>query len=142
MNQGQLLVDVLEGRIPYGPDAKSLGANLLEAVPGSGQVTMEFDGHHFPTQWLGNVTGGFIAAMLDMVASAASATTYENGEHGPSLELKVSFLRPGKRGVFRGVGRTVHRGKSIAFTEAEIRDGAGELIATASSTLRLIRVSA
>lgn len=142
MEQGQLLLGLVEGRVPHGPDAKILGAKVVEAVPGSGQVIIEFNGQDFPTHVLGDVSGGFIAAMLDLVASLASATTYEKGEFGPSLELKVNFMRAGKPGVFRGVGRTVHRTKSIAFTEAELRNSAGELIATASSTLRLIRVPA
>jgi uncharacterized protein (TIGR00369 family) len=142
MEQGQLLLGVVEGRIPYGPDAKILGAKLVEAVPGSGQVTIEFDGHNFPTHVLGDVSGGFIAAMRDFIASLASATTYEKGEFGPSLELKVNFIRAAKPGTFRGLGRTVHRTKSVAFTEAELRSSSGELIATASSTLRLIRVLA
>jgi uncharacterized protein (TIGR00369 family) len=139
MEQGQVLLGFLEGRIPYGPDAKILGARILEAVPGSGQVTIEFDGTNFPTHILGNVTGGFIAAMLDLIASYAPATTFEPKEFGPTLELKVNFLRAANVGKFRGVGRTVHRTKSIAFTEAELRNESGELVATASSTLRLIR---
>ena len=138
MDQGQLILGVVEGRVPYGPDAKILGARIVEAVPGSGQVTIEFDGTNFPTHVLGNVTGGFIAAMLDFIASCAPATTYEPKEFGPSLELKVNFLRAANVGKFRGVGRTVHRTKSVAFAEAELRNESGELVATATSTLRLI----
>ena len=131
--------EVVEGRRPYGPDAQILGARIVEAVPGSGRITVEFDGQAFPTQVLGHVSGGFIAAMLDFTASRAPATTFEPNEYGPSLELKVSFIRAAHVGKFRGIGRTLHRTQSIAFTEAELRNEAGELIATASSTLRIIR---
>jgi uncharacterized protein (TIGR00369 family) len=131
--------DFMEGRRPSPPIAQILGAKIVEAVPNSGRVTIEFEGREFPTHALGYVAGGFIAAMLDLTASWAPATTYEPNEYGPSLELKVNFIRAAQVGKFRGIGRTLHRTKSIAFTEAELRDEAGELIATASSTLRIIR---
>jgi len=131
--------DVVEGRRPPSPVAQILGAKIVEAVPNSGRVTIEFEGQGFPTHVLGHVAGGFIAAMLDVTTSLAPATTYEPNEYGPSLELKVNFIRAAQVGKFRGIGRTLHRTKSIAFTEAELRDEAGELIATASSTLRIIR---
>ena len=131
--------DFVEGRIPDPPVAQILGAKVVEAVPNSGCVTIEFEGQGFPTHALGYVAGGFIAAMLDLTASWAPVTTYEPHEYGPSLELKVNFIRAARVGKFRGIGRTLHRTKSIAFTEAELRDEAGELIATASTTLRIIR---
>ena len=117
--------EVVEGRRPYGPDAQILGARIVEAVPGSGHITVEFDGQAFPTQVLGHVSGGFIAAMLDYTASRAPATTFEPNEYGPSLELKVNFIRAAHVGKFRAIGRTLHRTTSIAFTEAKLRNRSG-----------------
>jgi len=139
MEKRHMFWDVVEGRAPYGADAQILGAKIVEAVPDSGEITVEFDGKDFPTHALGNISGGFIAAMLDLTASTAPATTYEANEFGPSLELKVNFIKAAKAGKFRGIGRTVRRTKSVAFTEAELRNESGELVATASSTLHLIR---
>ena len=141
METKQLLAAVVEGKVPHGPDAIALQATLVEALPDSGRVVIEFDGREYPKHVLGNVSGGFVAATLDMVASLTAATTYGEGEFGPSLELKINFLRAAEPGRFRGIGRTVHRSKSIAFTEAELRNEAGELVATASSTLRIVRTA-
>ena len=61
------------------------------------------------------------------------------GQFVTTLELKVSFLRPARPGRITGTGRVVHRGGSIAFLAGELRDQAGELLATATATARIIR---
>lgn len=70
MDTKLLLLAVAEGRLPHGPDAKALRGRLLEALPDSGSVRIQFDGAEFPITVLGTVTGGFIAAMLDLTASS------------------------------------------------------------------------
>jgi uncharacterized protein (TIGR00369 family) len=52
----------------------------------------------------------------------------------PTLELKVSFLRPARPGPLRGIGRVLRWGKTIAFTEGELYDPEGLLIAKATAT--------
>jgi uncharacterized protein (TIGR00369 family) len=89
---------------------------------------------------LGNVQGGFVAAMLDDTLGPALATTFSAQEFGPTLELKVNFVRSAKPGIFIGTGSVVHRGNSVAFLQGELRDAEDELVATATSTVRLIRV--
>lgn len=68
--------------------------------------------------------------------------TLADGEFAPTLELKVSFLRPAAPGRITGTGRVVHRGGSIAFLAGELRNEAGEVLATATATARVIRTSA
>ena len=56
-----------------------------------------------------------------------------------TLELKVSFLSAARQGsevVARG--RIVKQGRSVVFLEAELRDESGQLIATSSSTAKLV----
>ena len=52
----------------------------------------------------------------------------------PTLEMKTSFLRPGLPGKLRGVGRVIKWGRTIAFTEGELYDAEGRLLAKASGT--------
>jgi acyl-coenzyme A thioesterase PaaI-like protein len=54
--------------------------------------------------------------------------------------MKVSFMRPARPGTFVGTGWVVHRRRSIAFPQGELRDSRGELVATA--TARIVRVAA
>jgi uncharacterized protein (TIGR00369 family) len=139
MSNRHVFWEMVEGRVPIPPAEKTLSFKFVEAVPDSGQITLEFEARPEFCNVLGNIGGGFIAAMLDEVTSLAPATTYQPGEFGPTLELKVNFIKAAKPGKLCGTGRTINRTTSIAFVEGELRDDLGELVATASATLRIIR---
>ena len=78
--------------------------------------------------------------MLDSVMGAALKTVLDEGERPPTLEMKISFIGPAEIGTIGGTARVVHRGRSVAFVEGELRDASGALLATATSTARIIRV--
>ena len=139
MSKRHVFWEMMEGKIPMPPAEQRLGFEFIEAVPDSGCITLEFTAKPEFCNVLGNIGGGFLAAMLDEVTSLAPATTYQPGEFGPTLELKVNFLRACKPGKLRGLGRTVQRTNSVAFVEGELRDAHENLVATASATLRIIR---
>ena len=88
---------------------------------------------------MGNVQGGFLSAMLDDTLGPALVATLPDGEFAVTLELKVSFLRPAVPGRITGTGRVVHRGGSVAFLAGDLRDDAGQLLATATATARIIK---
>jgi len=139
MSKRHVFWEMMEGNVPMPPAEKTLGCELIEAIPDSGQITLEFMAKPEFCNVLGNIGGGFLAAMLDEVTSLAPATTYQHGEFGPTLELKVNFIRACKPGKLRGIGRTIHRTSSVAFVEGELRDANEAIVATASATLRIIR---
>ncbi len=82
------------------------------------------------------VQGGYLCAMLDDVMSVACMITSGMTHVAPTLEMKTSFLRPAPAdgGALRAVGRVVKWGRTIAFTEGELFDGEGKLLAKASGT--------
>lgn len=90
-------------------------------------------------QTAGSIQGGFIAAMLDaaMAHSVLVASAMKLGP--PTLEMKVSFFRPGIPGPHKAIGRTVRLGKSVGFLEAELFNSKDELIAKSSATARLVQ---
>jgi uncharacterized protein (TIGR00369 family) len=53
-----------------------------------------------------------------------------------SLDLATKFLRPvtARSGTITARGTVVHRGSRTALAEARLTDGAGTLLATATST--------
>ena len=82
--------------------------------------------------------GGFLSAMLDALCGHAVRLTHrEAGTPQVTLELKTSFIGRADAGILIGEGWVRHRGKSIAFAEAELRNEAGELVAKASATLKV-----
>jgi uncharacterized protein (TIGR00369 family) len=101
---------------------------------------VQFEATEAFTNPMGNVQGGLLAAMLDDTLGPALATTFAADEFAPTLELKVSFVRPARPGTLFGTGWVVHRGGSVAFLQGELHDAKGNLLATASATARLIQL--
>jgi uncharacterized protein (TIGR00369 family) len=134
--------DFLAGRQPGPAAAALLGWELSWVAPERGEIEVFFDASEKFLNPIGTIQGGFLAAMLDDTLGPALVATLPDGEFAPTLELKVSFLRPAAPGRIVGAGRVVHRGGSIAFLAGELRDEAGDLLATATATARIIRGNA
>jgi acyl-CoA thioesterase len=86
----------------------------------------------------GVAQGGFVCGWID--AAMAHATMSEGGEPMTpmSLELKVSFFAPARPGLVTAEGWIERRGRSTAFLEGRLLNPAGEVLAKASSTARLV----
>jgi uncharacterized protein (TIGR00369 family) len=87
------------------------------------------------------VHGGVLSALVDMAVGGALSTTNENAAGGvgqTTLDLNVSFLAAASDGEIRAEGRLLRRGRSIAFGEARITDGAGKLVAVGRATYMLL----
>jgi uncharacterized protein (TIGR00369 family) len=116
-----------------------LGWELVAVAPERGEIEVRFAAGQEFTNPMGNVQGGFLAAMLDDTLGPALVATLPDGEFAPTLELKVSFLRPAKPGQLTGRGRVVHRGGTIAFLAGDLYDGEGAHVASATATARVVR---
>ena len=82
---------------------------------------------------IGTAHGGLIATLLDNAMVSAGRAAAGPEARLATLEMKVSFMRGG-RGLLRCSARCVHATGKLAFCEGEVRDEAGKLVATASST--------
>lgn len=98
-------------------------------------VEFSFVGKEEWTNPMGTVQGGFLSAMLDDAMSVTGVVGANFTKVMPTLEFKVSFLRPAPPGKFRVVGRWVRMGKSIAFMEADLFDAGDNLVAKSSGTV-------
>jgi uncharacterized protein (TIGR00369 family) len=118
--------------------AMTLGKTVLATDPARGYIKASFvAGDNFINR-RGRVFGGFLAAMMDALSGHALRLTHrEKGTPQVTLELKTSFIGRADKGTFIGEGWVRHRGKSIAFVEAELRSEAGELIAKSSATFKI-----
>jgi uncharacterized protein (TIGR00369 family) len=130
--------DEMEGRVPPPPAARLLGRQVIEVDPTAGTIKVEFNAQPEFLNSAGTVQGGFLAAMLDSTLGPALRATLGPGQFAPTLELKVSFIRAAKVGVLFGHGRVIHRGRSAAFLEGELRNPEGKLVATATATTRIV----
>jgi uncharacterized protein (TIGR00369 family) len=120
------------------PAAVTLGKRVLEKDAARGYIKASFvAGENFVNRG-GRIYGGFLSAMLDGLCGHAVRLTHEKaGTPQVTLELKTSFVGRADKGILVGEGWVRHRGKSIAFAEAELRTEAGDLVAKASATFKI-----
>jgi uncharacterized protein (TIGR00369 family) len=118
-----------------------LGQEVLDVDVEKGWVRVAYDTTQTLANRFGAIHGGMTAAMMDDVISLAAGLTIEWGQITPTLEMKVSYVAQGKPGIrLIAEARTVRRGGTVIFLEADLKDEAGKLIATASSTVMITPV--
>jgi uncharacterized protein (TIGR00369 family) len=85
----------------------------------------------------GVAQGGFICGWIDSAMAHASISLMP--QMTPmSLELKVSYFAPARPGRVIAEGWIERRGRTTCFAEGVLKDAAGNVLAKASSTIRLI----
>jgi uncharacterized protein (TIGR00369 family) len=120
-------------RVPT--SSRTLGFRVLSVEQASRSVEIAFDADFSSMKnTMGQIQGGFLCAMLDECMSVACTVASGMTAFAPTLEMKTSFLRAGTGGPLRGVGRVVKWGRTIAFTEGELYDREGRLLAKATGT--------
>jgi len=80
------------------------------------------------------IQGGYLCAMLDECMSVACMVASGMTHVAPTAEMKTSFFRPAQPGPIRGIGRVAKWGRTLAFTEGELYDPEGRLLAKATGT--------
>jgi uncharacterized protein (TIGR00369 family) len=130
----RFLTDMVDGRLPQPPICATLGFHLAKVADGYAR----FDGvpefrHYNP---IGTVHGGFAATLLDSALGCAIFSTLGKGDAWTTLELKLNFVRAMSKdtGPVRAEGRIIHRGRTVATSEGDLKDGAGKLYAHATTT--------
>ncbi len=118
------------------PAGRLLGMQQFEAEPGHSRV--EFQAREEFYNPGGVVQGGFLAVMLDFAMGEAARSMVEETKTPLTLEIKVSYIQPAKAGKLIGKGRVVHAGRSISFTEGTLSTEDGTLVATGTSTWRIV----
>jgi len=115
---------------------QTLGARVAEAEPGRVVIELEAGPKH--RHGGGVVQGGVITQIADAAMGMTLATLQEDGNWNTTIELKINFLRPAIEGTLRAIGRVVEMRQSLLFSEADVVDDRGRLIARASSTCMVV----
>lgn len=115
--------------------SQTLGFRMLSVSQADKSVEVEFDAR--PEVLLNpmkQIQGGYLCAMLDECMSVACMVASGMTHVAPTAEMKTTFFRPGMPGKLKGIGRVVRWGNRVAFTEGEIFDADGRLLAKATGT--------
>ena len=111
---------------------ETLGARISESEPG--RVVLELEAGPQHRHGGGVVQGGVITQIADAAMGMSLATLQEDGMWNTTIELKINFLRPVVDGRLRAEGRVIELRQTLLFSEADVVDAKGRLVARASST--------
>ncbi len=114
-------------RFDHSPFMRFLGLEVVRAEKGVIEVRLPFREEflrHDGSDWL---HGGVVSSLADIVGDYAVIT--ETGQGVPTIDLRVDYLRPARRGDLLAVGRTLRVGKTVSVADVEIRDASGTLVA-------------
>lgn len=115
--------------------SRTLGFRMVGVSQATKSVEVEFDAKaELLLNPMKQIQGGYLCAMLDECMSVACMVASGMTAVAPTLEMKTSFLRPGRPGKIKGVGKVVKWGRQVAFTEGELYDADGRLLAKATGT--------
>ena len=115
--------------------SQTLGFQMVAVSQAEKMVEVAFDAKaELLLNPMKQIQGGYLCAMLDEAMSVACMVASGMTLVAPTLEMKTSFLRPAMPGQIKGIGRVVKWGRSIAFTEGELYDSDGRLLAKATGT--------
>ena len=118
------------------PGSETLGFRIIRVSQADMLVEALFTARKEFCNPMRQIQGGFLCAMLDDTMSVAGLVASGMTCVMPTLEMKTSFLRPAKPGTLRCVAWVLKWGKSIAFTEGELYDADGKLLAKATATAK------
>jgi uncharacterized protein (TIGR00369 family) len=132
------LVAIRDEELPPAPIQRLLDFTLTEVDTGRVVFTAEPGEQHYNP--IGVVHGGLAATLLDSAMGAAVHSTLPEGQGYTTLETKFNLVRAvtADTGTIKAEGRVVHRGRQVATAEADLRDGAGKLLAHGTSTCMVI----
>lgn len=128
-------------QIPMPPVAKLLGWRLVDARPQDGWIRMAFDGKQDFCNPAGFIQGGMLSSMLDDTMGPAVFVMTEGRLYTTTITMTVNFLAPAKPGPITGEATVTQLGKTIAFVEGRLTSAEGTLLATASSSIRLVEAA-
>ncbi len=130
---------MIAGTIPRPPMCELLGFYLVEAEHGRAVFEGSPGFQHYNP--FGVVHGGLAATMLDSALGCTVHSTLPAGDGFTTLELKVNLVRAISKdtGLLRAEGRILHRGRTVATADADLKDAAGKLYAHASTTCMIFQ---
>src|SRR5215831_13942295 len=120
------------------PCARLLGWHLLDARPEEGWIRIGFEGKPEFTNPAGFIQGGMLSAMLDDTMGPAVFVMTDGKLYTATITISVNFLAPAKPGPIIGEARVTQLGKTIAFVEGRLLAEDGAVLATASTSARLV----
>jgi len=131
--------EVREEKVERHGVADTLGMEKVVDRGAAGRAVIHYRARPEMCHSGGIVQGGFVTGWIDAAMAHVVMAQSENAANPLSLEIKVSFLKPATPGLIIAEAWIERAGRSIAFVEGLIRNEAGEVLAKATSTMKLVQ---
>ena len=119
------------------PLYETMGLTRVISLDPAGRAQIEYMASMAQCHSGGVVQGGFVTGWIDAAMAHAVIAKVGHGMVPMTLELKVSFFAPLRPGPVIAEAWIVKAGRKTVFAEGTLSDGAGTVLAKASSTLML-----
>ena len=114
-------------RVDKSPFQRLIGLELIRAEDGAVEMRLPWRdelGREDHSDWF---HGGVISALIDIAGDYAIASRL--GRAVPTIDLRVDYLRPARRGDLRALARAVKIGKTVGVADVELRDANDAVVA-------------
>ncbi|HEX9821069.1 MAG TPA: PaaI family thioesterase [Methylomirabilota bacterium] len=111
----------------HSPYMRFLGLEVVRAETGRVEIRLPFRDEFLRQDGSDWLHGGVVSALIDIVGDYAVIT--EVGVGVPTIDLRVDYLRPARRGALTATGRTVRVGRTVSVADVEVHDESGALVA-------------
>ena len=128
-------------RLDAPPSSKLLGWHLIDARPDEGWIRIGFDGKRDFCNPAGFVQGGILGAMLDDTMGPAVFVMTDGRLYTATISMTVNFLAPARPGPITAEATVTQLGKTVAFVEGRLMGEGGTVLATATTSARLVETA-
>ena len=104
-----------------------LGLELVRFEDGLCEIRMPFRAELLREEGSDWLHGGVVSALIDIAGDYAVES--RTGSDVPTVDLRVDYLRPAKRGSLFATGRVIKLGRRVAVADVEVKDEEGQLVA-------------
>ena len=111
----------------HSPFMRFLGLEIITAEKGRVEIRLPYREEFLRTDGSDWLHGGVVSALADIAGDYAVIT--ETAPGVPTIDMRVDYLRPARRGDLTAVGKTVRVGRTVSVADVEIRDSMGTLVA-------------
>ena len=111
----------------HSPFMRFLGLEVVTAEKGRVEIRLPFREEFLRTDGSDWLHGGVVSALADIAGDYAVIT--ETAPGVPTIDMRVDYLRPARRGDLTAVGKTVRVGRTVSVADVEIRASMGSLVA-------------
>ena len=123
------------------PSSKLLGWHLIDARPEEGWVRIGFEGRKDVCNPAGFVQAGILSTMLDDTMGPAVFAMTDGKLYTATITMTVNFLSPARPGPIIGEAKVTQLGRTVAFMEGRLMAEDGTVLATATTSARLVETA-